>query len=409
MNALDAAYAALAVATWPAWGLKRRKGWDERLGKIEALGSKSRPRILLHGVSVGEVNALRDLVPILTDHAQVIVSASTDTGIKRATDLFGPALVRRYPLDFSRSVARFLDAVQPDAVALCELELWPNFMHACQQRSIPVGVINGRLSQRSFKGYCRARFLLHKTFARLTFAAVQDQVYADRFVHMGVPAAAVHITGTMKWDTAKLTDDVPESIPLAQALGIDRTRPLIVAGSTGPGEEALLHEACPPGVQLLCAPRKPERFDEAAQALPGCSRRSRSTTPTTPGTSQHRFLLDTIGELRAAYALADIAVVGRSFGNLHGSDPIEPVALGRPTIIGPRYGDFTAVVNALKDAGGLQVIDAGNLRTTLGQLLDQPDLRAQMAQRGRACIRAHQGATTKHAEMILTALRNRSQ
>ncbi|MFO0492817.1 MAG: 3-deoxy-D-manno-octulosonic acid transferase, partial [bacterium] len=199
MNALDAAYAALAVATWPAWGLKRRKGWDERLGKIEALGSKSRPRILLHGVSVGEVNALRDLVPILAEHAHVIGSASTDTGIKRATDLFGPALVRRYPLDFSRSVARFLDAVQPDAVALCELELWPNFMHACQQRSIPVGVINGRLSQRSFKGYCRARFLLHKTFARLTFAAVQDQVYADRFVHMGVPAAAVHITGTMKW------------------------------------------------------------------------------------------------------------------------------------------------------------------------------------------------------------------
>ncbi|MFO0493009.1 MAG: 3-deoxy-D-manno-octulosonic acid transferase, partial [bacterium] len=364
---------------------------------------------LLHGVSDGEVNALRDLIPIRAEHAHVLVSASTDPGLKRATDGVGPALVRRYPLDFSRSVARFLDAVQPDAVALCELELWPNFMHACQQRGIPVGVINGRLSQRSFKGYCRTKFLLRKTFARLTFAAVQDQAYADRFVHMGVPAAAVHITDTMKWDTAKLTDDVPESIPLAQALGIDRTRPLIVAGSTGPREEALLHEACPPGVQLLCAPRRPERFDEAAQALPGCSRRSRSTTPTTPGTPQHRFLLDTIGELRAAYALADIAVVGRSFGNLHGSDPIEPVALGRPTIIGPRYGDFTAVVNALKDAGGLQVIDAANLRTTLGQLLDQPDLRAQMAQRGRACIRAHQGATTKHAEMILATLRNRSQ
>jgi 3-deoxy-D-manno-octulosonic-acid transferase len=191
-------------------------------------------------------------------------------------------------------------------------------------------------------------------------------------------------------------------------MGIDPRRPLIVAGSTAEGEEAMLHTACPPGAQLLCAPRKPDRFDQAAHDLPGCVRRSWSRPgggqPLAPqglGTTRQRFLLDTIGELRAAYELADVCVVGRSFGTLFGSDPIEPVSLGKATVIGPAHSDFQTIVAALKAAGAIELVTPGDLRRVLQALLDDPARRARLATRGRACIAQHQGATRRHADLLL--------
>src|SRR5262249_23325569 len=151
--------------------------------------------------------------------------------------------------------SRFLNAIQPDAAALVELEIWPNFMRECTRRAIPVAVINGRLSERSFKGYSRFRRFLAPSFGRLRFAAAQDEAYAERFRFMGV--RDVRVGGSMKWDAvtpAAPGQLLPGAEKLAADLGIDRSRPLIVAGSTGPGatareptEEQLLHFACPPG------------------------------------------------------------------------------------------------------------------------------------------------------------------
>ena len=168
-------------------------------------------------------------------------------------------------------------------------------MQACTARHIPVCVVNGRLSARSFKRYRLARGVLRPMFAQVHQVAAQTQDYADRFVAMGVPADRVSVTGTMKWDTAQVADAVEGAAQLAADMGIDLSRPLVVAGSTAPGEEALLHGAVPEGVQLLCAPRKPEWFDASAAALPGCARRSRGES----GSQTGRFLLDTIGELLA--------------------------------------------------------------------------------------------------------------
>jgi 3-deoxy-D-manno-octulosonic-acid transferase len=391
---------------------KKRAGWNERFGHVAPLPAKGRRRLMVHGVSMGEQGALRTLVPMLVDGgADVVVSASTDTGMGQARKLFGQmpgVTVVRYPLDFSSSVRRFLDAVAPDAVALCELEVWPNFIAECSRRSVPVAVINGRLSAKSFKGYKRLRPILRPTFARLALAAVQDEAYADRFRAMGVPDQRVTVSDTMKWDTAHIADDVEGAQELAAALGIDRSRPLVVAGSTSEGEERLLHDACPPGVQLLCAPRKPERFDAAAADLPGCVRRSGGGASGGLGSTKQRFLLDTLGELRKAYALADVVVVGRSFGlpgaQKGGSDPIEPVALGKATIIGPSYANFTTVVRTLEEAGGLDVASAGELRVVLGGLLSDAAKRAAMTRRGRACIREHQGSTRRHATLLLAML-----
>ncbi|MCG3123869.1 MAG: 3-deoxy-D-manno-octulosonic acid transferase [Phycisphaerales bacterium] len=409
VNALDALYFALGGITAPVWARKARGGWPERFGRIEPLPSgadPTRPRLLLHSVSVGETSALRHLVPLLTPHADVVISASTDTGLARASDLYARSCtVVRYPLDFSWAVRRFLDAVRPDAVALVELELWPNFIRACGQRGIPIGVINGRLSARSFKGYRKIRRFIGPSFAALDFAAVQDTDYQQRFLHMGVRPDRCSVTGSMKWDAASIADTVPGADQLAVELGIDRSRPLIVAGSTGPGEEALLHAACPPGVQLLCAPRKPERFDEAAAAMPGSRRRSRPAQ--TPGATD-RFLLDTIGELRMAYALADVVVVGRSFGTQFGSDPIEPIALGKPTVIGPAVSDFQAIVEAFLAARGILQATAAALPAALAELVASPALGRELAARGRACIAANQGASRRHADLLLSVAGRRS-
>ncbi|MBX3367465.1 MAG: hypothetical protein KF912_09170 [Phycisphaeraceae bacterium] len=398
-NLLDPIYLIVAAITAPWWARKARGGWPERFGKIEPLLAGTRKRLMLHAVSVGEVNALRHLVPLLTPHCDVLITASTDTGLKRATELYSSTCnVRRYPLDASWAVRRFLDATRPDAVALVELELWPNFVAACRTRGIPIGVINGRLSERSFKGYRKIKRFIGRSFATLDFAAVQDTDYALRFEAMGVHPGRCLITGSMKWDSARIEDSVAGADTLAAEMGIDRARPLIVAGSTGPDEESLLHSVCPPGAQLLCAPRRTERFDEAARAMPGCVRRSDKRAR--PGAD--RFLLDSIGELRMAYSLADVVVVGRSFGDLHGSDPIEPVALGKATVIGPAVSDFARVVHELESAGGLVRASRESLGQTLQRLLTDTEARTALANLGRIAIRSNQGSSARHASLLLS-------
>ncbi len=426
MNPLDLLYIPLAAVTAPAWGFKKREGWPERFGKIHRLpapAAGTRGRVLLHAVSVGEVAACRELVPLLSCEADVVVSVTTDTGLRRAKELYGKmdrVHVVRYPLDFSWAVERFLDAVRPDVVALVELEVWPNFVAACVERGVPIGVVNGRLSARSFRGYRKIKAAIGPTFKRLTFAAVQDADYAHRFEVMGVPKDRLTITGTMKWDAVKLKDHLEpsaEAIQLAEELGIDRSRPLIVAGSTAEDEEALLHAATPPGVQLLCAPRKPEHFDEAAAAMPGCVRLSKVREGAEAGAGAARahlciegsgaggrFLVDTIGDLSKAYQLASVVVMGRSFGSLYGSDPIEPIALGKATLIGPRFGDFEMSVRALEAGKGVGITTRENLGFDLATFVAEPDKARELAERGRRVILAHQGASRKHAELLLSLL-----
>lgn len=181
MNPFDVAYCVGALALSPIWARKGRQGWRERLGHAPVLGAKqdaSRPRVLLHAVSVGEVSALSTLVPKLLPRAEVIVATTTDTGTARAKKLFGDVCpIVRYPLDFSCSVERFLDAVMPDVVGLVELEVWPNFVRACDARGVPVAVINGRLSAKSFGGYTKLKPILSATFRRLAKVGAQDETY----------------------------------------------------------------------------------------------------------------------------------------------------------------------------------------------------------------------------------------
>jgi len=407
----DAAYLSAALATAPAWAWrmhragKLRTDWAARFGRGATLGPARGPRLLVHAVSVGEVNAVRTLVDrVAADPSapEIVVSATTDTGFARATQLYGARhAVVRYPFDASWMVERFLDRVRPDAVALCELEVWPNFVESCALRGIPVLVVNGRLSARSFARYRKVRAILAPTFGRLHSVLAQDQDYAGRFFGLGVPAGRIFVSGTMKWDTAQVADRVEGAEALADAMGIDRSRPLVVAGSTAPEEHRLLRAAVPAGAQLLCAPRKPEWFDAAAEDLPGCVRRSR---PGKGNAGSGLFLLDSIGELRAAYGLADVVVIGRSFGALHGSDPMEPAALGRPVVAGPRMGDFAESVRVLLGSNAMVQTDADRLGHVIRSLLGAPEERLRLGRAAQAAVRANQGATERTAEALLSVL-----
>ncbi len=401
-------YLVLAVVTAPWWMGKKRSGWAERMGKGPELppppaGTK---RLFIHAVSVGEVNVAAPLIARLREHVDIVLGVTTDTGIARARAMYGDTVhVVRTPMDASWMVGRFFKRVKPDAVALVELELWPNFIRACGARGVPVCVVNGRLSTRSFANYRRMRWLVGWMFRRLAFVAVQDATYARRFREMGVEDDRCHIAGTMKWDSAFDAPPPGEAVDeLAKNFGIDWKKPLIVAGSTGPGEAELVVEAAKQAGyegQLLIAPRKPEHFDAAAEAMPGCFRRSAKTTA--PAGTKY-FLLDTIGELRTAYALADVVIVGRSFVDLYGSDPMEPAALGKAIIIGPRVDDFASAVKALDCDDAIVQVTADQLAETIRQLMRDDAWRAQLGERARVCVENHRGSAERHAALILNVL-----
>jgi len=419
------AFGALVSSPVLAVGLLRtgkwRTDWRGRFGKTAPLPDDPRPTLLLHGVSVGEINATRELVARLTAPGapplRLVICATTNTGFARAQLLYGDRMpVVRFPFDFSWMVTRFFDAIRPDALALMELELWPNLAQVSQARGIPLAVINGRLSDSSYGHYRWGRLFFRSMFRALAAVGAQTEVYARRFEALGTPRGRITVTDTMKWDTVRLVDQVEGAGELGEALGIDPDRPLVVAGSTGPGEEELLLAGKPDGVQLLLVPRKPERFEEVARLVPGIARRSERPDGFAPGgagshsdifllDTMGEFLLDTMGELTKAFALADVAVVGRSFAPMGGSDPIEPIALGKATVMGPHHENFLDVVDAFSASGGIRISDAP--MEAVRELLDDPEARREMGERGREVIRRRQGATEKNVGILHRLLKEK--
>ena len=234
------------------------------------------PTVLVHGVSVGEVAATRQLVDLLAVRARVVVSSTTDTGVARARSLYGAHHpVVRYPLDLSWMVRRFLDAVRPDLVVLTELEVWPNLVTECTRRGIPVCVVNGRLSAASYRGYRRARGWVRPIFRQLAAVDAQNEAYARRFADLGVPRDRVRVTDTMKWDTSgrplpgRLAAEAPATDPAAATL------PATKAPATDPA-------ATPPATK---GPRRPRRD-------PSGGRGARGRPRPRPVPASHRRRLD---------------------------------------------------------------------------------------------------------------------
>ncbi|MFW6153957.1 MAG: 3-deoxy-D-manno-octulosonic acid transferase [Planctomycetota bacterium] len=422
--ALDILYALGLVAAGPVWLARMirhkryRTGWPERLGRAPVCGG-GRPVIWIHAVSLGEVNGIRALVDELAaqvpDHP-IVISSTTDTGLARARALFAPRReVFQFPLDFSWAVRRAFDRVDPALVVLMEGEMWPNFLACANRRGVPVVVVNGRMSEnKGYPRYRKVRPLAKRLFNRLTVLAVQDEVYAERFIDLGADPRRVTVTGMMKFDTVDTSDAVAGADALAAALGLSTGDRLVVAGGTGPGEESMVLEMFAalraggrigPRTFLAIVPRKPERFDEVARLIERgrfeVVRRTARPDGTEGVLGERAVILgDTMGELRKFYSLADAVFVGRSLVPMGGSDMLEAVALGKPVAFGPHVFNFPQVPELLDAGGAVQVADADALGRTLTRWLADADEAAAQGRRGRASIRSRQGATARNVAII---------
>ncbi|RME39741.1 MAG: 3-deoxy-D-manno-octulosonic acid transferase, partial [Planctomycetota bacterium] len=392
---------------------KNRRGWRQRMGFVPRF-DPSRRRIWIHAVSLGEINATRRLAEMLRERCpdvELVFSSTTDTGYARGVQLYGAERVFRFPLDFSWAVTRALRRMRPTMIVLVEQEVWFNLTRLATDRGIPVVVMNGRLTERSARRLARLGPITRAMFSRLAWVGAQDEEIAARFRRLGVSPERVEVTGSLKWDSAEVTDSVPGADALARALGLHTDRPLWVCGSTGPGEEtiildayrALLDRLAPAegGANrpvLAIVPRKPERFDEVARLIErsgfSCIRRSRRADGSQARLDESSVVLgDTMGELRKFYERASVVFVGRSLVPMGGSDVMEVAALGKPILVGPYTDNFRLAVVALEEAGALEVVaDGSDLRAAVERLLADPAEAAARGERARRVVREHQGA-----------------
>ena len=393
-----------------------RAGWAERFGGITRK-DPGRKCIWLHAVSVGEVNAAKTVIQELEKRFpdfEIVVSTTTDTGFARASSLLGDDHhIFYFPFDFSWVMRRAFSNIRPAVCLLMELEVWPNFVATAHRANVPVVVVNGRISDKSFAGYRRIRLFAKTVFSRIAVILAQTEEYAQRFREIGAVAENVVVTGSLKYDTAQIVDNVAGSEALAEQLDIGDDR-LWVVGATGPGEEKMILDVYSllvkqdrfADLRLVVVPRKPERFDEVARmiedagfeflrysSIKGTDASSAEKTPVVLG--------DTMGDLRKFYSLATIIFVGRSLVPMGGSDMMEAAALGKCTVFGPHAFNFRQTVDALlADDGAILVADERELLETMQKCLGEPDYAQAIAERGREVIRRNQGATDKSLEQI---------
>jgi len=373
------ALAAASLAAYAPWALLRSLTGGKRLGDIRGrLGKRPYPDLAggvwIHAVSVGEVGVARNLLrALILPDTRFGVSVSTAAGRDLAErTLAGRADVFAFPFDLAGPVERALTAVRPGVVALTETEIWPLFIERAQRHGVPVALVNGRISERSFQRYGRVRRWLAPTLNRIALFAMQSEEDARRIVHLGAPAARVRVFGNLKYD-------LPEAPPFADAQrlrAVAAGRPIVVAGSTGEGEELVLLEALERLEKkpfLVLAPRRPERFESVAALLEsrGVPYVRRSSADATPPAAV--YLLDSIGELGSAYREATVAFVGRSLIPGGGQNPIEAWAAGVSVLAGPHMENFRDVAASGEALGILRrVSDGASLARELEAALSSP-------------------------------------
>ncbi|MFC0709299.1 lipid IV(A) 3-deoxy-D-manno-octulosonic acid transferase [Azorhizophilus paspali] len=393
---------------WRAW---RAPAYARRVGERFALGLPAlRPDgIWVHAVSVGESIAAAPLIRALqARHPELplTVTCMTPTGSERIRALFGDSVQHCYlPYDLPWAAARFLDRLRPRLAVIMETELWPNHVHQCARRGIPVALANGRLSARSARGYARFPRLTGPMLAEMNWLAVQSEAEAERFRALGAGGGVVTVTGSIKFDLAVDPGLPPRAAALRAQWGA-ADRPVWVAASTHAGEDEIVLAAHRrllarfPEALLILVPRHPERF---AQVFELCRREGfasvRRSGGEAVGARTQVLLGDTMGELLFLYALADVAFVGGSLVPCGGHNLLEPAALGKPLLSGPHLFNFLDIAARLAEAGALrQVSDAGSLASSVDALWSTPAVAARAGAAGAAVLEANQGALARLLE-----------
>jgi 3-deoxy-D-manno-octulosonic-acid transferase len=398
-------------------------GFGERLGRLPVIETGGHPVIWLHCVSVGETQAARPLAQAILEkfpNHRLVVSTITLTGQRVARKVFGrdAAAVIYFPFDWAWTVRRALGRVNPAMVLVMETELWPRFMLECRRRGVPVAIVNGRLSEKSFRGYRLVRGFIKRVLGCLDVALMQTEADAERIRALGLDGSRVEVSGNVKFDLLPSRDEAALTENLRERFGLNQTEPLIIAASTHSPEERIvlrafkqLRAAAPAGrrARLLVAPRHPERFDEVAALLSasGLEWSRRSAAPRETDKTCEAVMLDSVGELRATYALATLVFVGGSIAQKGGHNVLEPAAGGACIVTGAHTSNFAAIINAFLKREALVQLPPlteeeapAELARVLAELLADDLRRRKMVERAKEVMDENRGATGYTAERI---------
>jgi len=390
------------------WRSRRQRGYREHV--TERFGyyprHTDRPLIWVHAVSVGETRAAEPLIRALRARYPqygVLLTHMTPTGRETGEAIFGGDVIRCYlPYDFPGAVAKFLDHFRPQAGALIETELWPNLIHACRARGVPLYLVNARLSGKSFTRYQRFARLAHESLGQLAAIAAQSEDDARRLAALG--AGSVCVTGSIKFDVSP----PPAQLELGRAWRREfgERRPVLLLASTREGEETLLLDALAaidvPELLAVMVPRHPQRFDEVAHLLEARGIRfQRRSAGMVVSADTQVVLGDSMGEMFAYYGACDVAFIGGSLLPLGGQNLIEACAAGKPVLIGPSTYNFSeAVERAVQAGAAIQVPDAKSLAREARRLLHDPGAARRTGQAGLAFCAKHRGAAVRVLELI---------
>ena len=318
------------------------------------------------------------------------------------------------PLDFSWATAAAMRRIRPDLLVLAELELWPNLIRAARHHGAKVAVINGRLSEHSFRGYRRIRPLVASVMQQIDLIAAQDAGYAERFRALGARPSSVQVTGSMKYDEAQTDRNNPTTRRLAELARITGDDVVLLAGSTQEPEESVVLDVYRrlspqwPQLRLILVPRHPERFDSVARLLDesGLPWQRRTELDQHEADPRARVLLvDVVGELGAWWGTAQIAFVGGSFGNRGGQNMIEPAAYGAAVSFGPNTRNFRDIVSAMLARQAAEVVaDADQLTQFVHRCLKDPAYAQELGHRARDLVIEQLGATDRTFDLLATLL-----
>jgi len=393
-----------------------RKKFGQRLGFYDRPTRAKlarHPHTWMHAVSVGEVMIALKLAAKMKEHEpdlRVGLTTTTTTGFTLANRQAPDWIEVLYtPLDFWPIMHCAFEVIRPTRIVLVEAEIWPNLTAFAHQRRIPLALVNARLSPRSESRFRRFNVFVRPYFRRLDLICIQEQEDAAHWESLGVSRTRLQVVGSIKFDPEGVASRSAGPRKVLDALGIEPARPIVVAGSTHPGEEEILAELFLklrgefPDLFLIIAPRHVERTREIEAQMRRLGlttgRRSDSQGPA----QVDCLLLDTTGELRDWYAIATIVFIGKSLTAHGGQNPVEAIVADRPVVFGPHMENFATLSRALCATGGaLQVNDESSLTNAIATLLRDPEKGELLVQAARGVLGRHRGATERTARLLHT-------
>ncbi|HET8723464.1 MAG TPA: glycosyltransferase N-terminal domain-containing protein [Anaeromyxobacteraceae bacterium] len=415
-----------AIASWLAFLLllpvllfhpKLRHGVRERLGfyrSRETPGAGS-PRIWMHGASAGDLLSLQPMMKELKERVPgccLVVTTITNSGLEMARAKIREADVVVYaPYDLPGATRRAVAALRPDLLVLEYTEIWPNLIRAARKAGVRIALTNGRFAPEKVSRYRTFFRFAGKPLRSITLFLMRSDEEAERALQLGAPPDRVWVTGNTKFDALVLDRPGGDDRSLREALSIDPSRPVFIAGSTHEGEEELLVEvyrdllADFPGLQMVVAPRYVERAGRIVSIAQAAGLTARLRSAGAAGGPAQVVVMDTIGELAAAYRIATLAFVGGSFTRRGGQNILEPAGQGKPVLFGPHMESFKDSVQVLQGRGGIQVASPEQLRRVARDLLSRPDEILRLGAMAREAVGGLRGASARNVDHMLRSLR----